>query len=118
MKLIISTDWAGKVHSRYALPPQFISQMFFANITAVPVPPVSPSTLPSSSSTTCSPRLHFDRDLIPYIVNTTTTTTTTTITPTIAATTIPTNTGIAITKSVIQDSEKRLAADRRAPIIS
>uniref|UniRef100_A0A0R3RKC5 T-box domain-containing protein n=1 Tax=Elaeophora elaphi TaxID=1147741 RepID=A0A0R3RKC5_9BILA len=113
---LIRQYWAGKMHSRFALPPQFISQMFFANITAVPV---TPSTLPSSSSTACSPRLHFDRDLIPYITTTPITTTTTTITATTAITnSTTTSTSITTTKSIIQDIEKRLGDDRRTPIIS
>ncbi|VDK77702.1 unnamed protein product [Litomosoides sigmodontis] len=124
---LIRQYWAGKMHPRFPLPPQFISQMFFANITAVPV---SSSTLPSSSSTTCPPRLHFDHDLTPYmttvVATTTTNTNTTTVTIT-TATTTPTVTesitvanAIDITevKCIAQENEKRLADDQRTPITS
>ncbi|EFO12722.1 hypothetical protein LOAG_15811 [Loa loa] len=114
------------MHSRFTLPPHFISQMFFANITTVPA---SSSTLPSSSSSsiTSPSRLNFDHDLIPYTNNnintnaitiTTTTaiaTTTTTTTTTTNATTI---TDITTTKSMIQDNGQRLANDRRTSFIS
>ncbi|VDO61573.1 unnamed protein product [Onchocerca flexuosa] len=105
------------MHSRFPLPPQFISQMFFANITAVPV---SSPALPSSSSTTnYPPRLHFDRDLIPYIGSNTTaiTTTTAAITPITTKTTTTTAT-TTTKKSIIIGNEKRLTDDRRTPLIS
>lgn len=122
LKLTTFTDWAGKMHPRFALPPQFISQMFFANITAVPV---SSSTLPSFSSTNCPPRLHFDPDLAPYMTTsavTTAITTATTIpavtTSITAADTMNTIADITAAKCIVQDNEKRLADDQRTPVIS
>ncbi|MCP9262187.1 T-box protein H15 [Dirofilaria immitis] len=101
---LIRQYWADKMHSRFAIPSQFISQMFFANITALPV---SPSNLASSSATTSPPHLHFDRDLIPY--STTSTTAMTATTATITATTT--------TTTIIANNNKRLTDDRQTPLI-
>uniref|UniRef100_A0A915Q300 T-box domain-containing protein n=1 Tax=Setaria digitata TaxID=48799 RepID=A0A915Q300_9BILA len=121
---LIRQYWAGKMHARYALPPQVISQMFFANITAVPV---TTPILPSSSSTTCPPsRLDFDHDLTPYVTTITATNnnndnrnnnnSSNNNTVTNVANTLITTP----TKSFIHDnSDKRLTGDRRqTPLIS
>ncbi|EJW80623.1 hypothetical protein WUBG_08467 [Wuchereria bancrofti] len=124
---LIRQYWAEKIHSRFALPPQFISQMFFANITAIPV---SSSTLPASSpsssaaAATCPLRLNFDRDLMPYNITTTTTATATTTISTINTTTTTiTNTNpnnsatITNVTATVQDNLKRLTDDRRTSLI-
>lgn len=112
-EILTLADWGNKIHSRFPFPPQFISQMFFANITTVPI---SPTTLPSASSptsttvspTTRPPCLNFDGNLIPYITSTTATTTTATATVS----------GITSAKSMIRTNENILSDDRRTSLIS